>query len=25
MIDRLIFEDVIGSVHFSSADRTFFD
>jgi len=24
MIDRLIFEDSIGSVHFSAADNTFF-
>ena len=24
MIDRLVFEDVIGSVHFSSVDETFF-
>ncbi|HRI01881.1 MAG TPA: hypothetical protein PK006_12575 [Saprospiraceae bacterium] len=24
MIDRLDFEDVIGSVHFSSTDETFF-
>jgi len=24
MIDRLIFEDIIGSVHFSAADNTFF-
>ena len=24
MIDRLVFEDVIGSVHFSSVDKTFF-
>ena len=24
MIDRLVFEDVIGSVHFSSIDETFF-